>query len=241
MLHEHLHVRVELVGDQRPVRALDVALAVGRRLEELAVARQVPGGRRDVRVRLDHVAAQRLVAARDPAVGGRAGEEHVVAAGDRERAEDRLDHAPPGLDVDALVADRVAVEGRRLPGDDVGDPDVRVPQHEPPARHGVGGLPLLAGEEAVQVEVSRQQRLVHRRGEVAGRPRGGVDDRRGDREVVEDRGVRAEALLAHHLLGVQGAGVVPVLGVALRGHVPDPSVVHGLLLVTSAAADASGR
>ena len=103
------------VDEQRLGRAVQVAFAVGGVLQELPVAREVPLGRGDVRVGLDHVAAQRLVAGGQPAVRRGAGEEHVVALAGRERAEHRLDGGGAGLDVDALVADRVAVQRRASP------------------------------------------------------------------------------------------------------------------------------
>ena len=68
---------------------------------------------------------------------------------------------------------------------------------------GVGGLVLLAGEQVVQLQVPRQQRAVGRQRLVGQLPRAGVDDRRRDAAVVEQRGVRGEALLAHQLLGVE--------------------------------------
>src|SRR3712207_7549981 len=48
--------------------------------------------------------------------------------------EHRLDDAGAGLDVDALVAARVAVERAGLAGHDVGDPHVGVAEHDPPER-----------------------------------------------------------------------------------------------------------
>ena len=51
----------------------------------------------------------------DP-VDHRGRDDHVVARADLQRAERRLDPSPAGLDVDAFVADRVAVERRRLVG-----------------------------------------------------------------------------------------------------------------------------
>src|SRR5699024_9007899 len=64
---------VALLTQQRLGRAVQVALAVGGVLEELAVARQVALGRGDVAVGLDGVQAGALALADDPAVDGRAG------------------------------------------------------------------------------------------------------------------------------------------------------------------------
>ena len=105
---------VGALGQQRLGRPAQVALAVRRVLEELAVPRQVALRRGDVAVRLDRVGAQRLVPGRHPAVGGGPREDHVVALRRppaRRTPSRRVRRA--ALDVDALVADGVAVERRR--------------------------------------------------------------------------------------------------------------------------------
>ena len=57
-------------------------------------------------------------------------------------------------------------------------------------------------------------------------------------EVVEDRLVAREALVAHHLLDQQPA-VVAELGVALAGDVPEPVVPHRLPLLSCSRSIAS--
>ena len=204
---------------------MQVALAVRGVLQQLPVARQVALGRGDVRVGLDRVEPQWLVAGRQPAVRGRAGQQHVVALASVQRAEHGLHHGAAGLDVHALVADRVAVQRAGLPGHHVGDPHVGVAQHQPPPGHRVDGLPVVA-EQLVQLQVPRHQRCVRRGGDVAGGPRRGVDQRRRDAPVVEQRGVRGEALLAHQLLVVEPAVGTAVLGVPLRRDLTGSPVVR---------------
>ena len=117
-----------------PVRGAQVALAVRRVLEQLPEPRQVALRWRDVRVGLDAVDPQRLaLATGQPAVRRRARDDDVVAGPDVEGAEDRLDPRGAPLDEQALVADPVAVQGRRRAGDDVRDADVAVAEHEAPA------------------------------------------------------------------------------------------------------------
>ena len=139
VLHQHLHVlrRFRAIHEERLGRAVQVALAVGRVLQELPEPGEVALGRRDVGVRLDCVEPKRFGPDRHPAVGGGPGQQHVVALPGGERSEDGLDDRTAGLDVHALVADRVAVERARLPRDDVGDAHVGVAEHEPPPGHGV--------------------------------------------------------------------------------------------------------
>ena len=147
------------LGQERLGRAVQVALAVRRVLEQLPVAGQVALRRRDVAVRLDRVELARL--GRHPAVRGRARDDHVVAGAVGQHPEHGLDGAGAGLDVDALVADRVAVVRRRVDaGDDVPDPDVAVAQHQPPAGD---RRPCRVGE-LVQLEVPRLQRVVRASG-----------------------------------------------------------------------------
>ena len=198
----------------------------GAVLEELPVARQVPLGWRDVGVGLDHVSAQRLVALGHPAMGGGAGQDHVVTLADRQRTEHRLDGRGPGLDVDALVADRIAVERAGLAGSDVGDADVAVAEHEAPAGDEVGALPLLAREQVVQPQVPGQQRPVLGQRLVGRLPWRRIHHRRRDGAVVEQRGVRGESFLSHQLLGVQPALRRAVLGVPLGWDRPDAAVVR---------------
>ncbi len=200
-------------------------------LEQLPVAREVALRRRDVGVGLDRVQPARL--SRHPAVVGRARDQHVVLGPVGDRPEDRLDRARAGLDVDALVADGVAVERRRRrAGDDVADPDVVVAEHHPPALDGARTVALARRrEEPVQREVARLERVVGRAGLVGQLPDLGVDDRRRDAPVVEQRRVGREALLPHQLLAVEVAVGVAVLDVALGRDRADAAVVrHGARL-----------
>ena len=229
MLDEDLDVA--LLDDPRRCRDPQVALAVRGVLEELPVAGQVALRRGDVARGLDDVQPQRLVVAHHPPVGGRPGHDDVVTGSHLEVAEDRLDGGGTGLDEHALVAGRVAVERRGLARDHVAEPHVGVAQHEPSAGHGVERLPLDPGHEVVQPQVTRQQGMVGSGPLVGQLPGPGVDDRRGQRAVVEQRGVRGEPLLPHELLGVQPAVGVAELGVPLARDVADALVVgHGCLL-----------
>ena len=114
VLDQHVHIGARFAD--RLAGPVQVPFAVRRMLQELPVPGQVPLRRRDVRVRLDHVAAQRLrpgvsgVSGRDPPVRRRPGQDHIVARPHRQRAEHRLHGARAGLDVDAFVAGRVAVQ-----------------------------------------------------------------------------------------------------------------------------------
>ncbi len=203
-------------GLGKVARPVQVALAERRMLEQLAELGQVAAGRRDVAVRLDHVEAQRLARVGHPAVRGGAGEQHVVTLPGGERAEDRLDGRAAGFDVDALVADRVAVQRRRPARDHVADAHVVVAEHQPATEHRVGGLDVHVLEQLGQAQVQRQQGLVRNGLLVREHPGTHVDQRRRDRAVVEQRGVGEEPLLAHQLLEVQGAVGRAVLRVPLR-------------------------
>jgi hypothetical protein len=88
---------------QRALWQSQVTFAVGSVFEQLAVPAQIALGRSDVRVRLDAVGAQRLIAHRYPTVGGRPWNDQVVATGHVERTKDRLDLGAAPLDEDALV------------------------------------------------------------------------------------------------------------------------------------------
>ena len=221
VLHQHLDVGALL--DERLARAVQVALAVRRVLEELAEPRQVALRRRDVGVGLDRVQPRLL--GRQPPMRRRARDQHVVTGAVGQHPERRLDGAGAGLDVDTLVADRVAVVRRGGRRDDVRDPHVAVAEHQPAAGHRVhpGGR---ACREVVQLEVARLERVVRRRALVGQVPDLAVDDRRRHAGVVEQRRVRREPLLPHQLLEPE-----PSLRVAMRGvpggrEVADGSVVR---------------
>lgn len=222
MLDEDLDVGA--LGDQRLGGAVQVALAERRVLEELPELRQVTLGRNDVTVRLDCVRAQRFRSLRHPAVGGRHRDQDVVARAGVQGAEHGLDDRLAGLDVHHLVAERVAVQRRLLGGHHVRQAHVGVAQDQPAAGHDVRFRPDLLGEEVVQLQVPRLERVVRSGGLVAQLPHGRVDDGRRDVAVVEQRRVGGEALLAHQLLEVEPAFLVPVLGVTLRRNVAELSV-----------------
>ena len=202
-------------------------------LEQLAVLAEVALRWRDVAARLDADGAQRVLgrALRDPAVRRGPRDDDVVALADLERAEHRLDPRPAALDVDALVADAVAVPRARGAGDGVRQAHVTVAEQQPAAGDDVGVLDDLRGEQVVRLQVPRQQRVVGGRAEVADAPLAVLRDGRGDVAVVEQAGVAAEALLAHELLVVELAdlaapGGSPVLGVPLRGDAAHRLVVR---------------
>lgn len=236
VLDEHLDVGA--LAQQRLGGPVQVTLAVGRVLEQLAVARQVALGRRDVAVGLDGVGAQRPLPVRKPAVRGRGRDDDVVALPGLQGSEHGLHGGLAGLDVDDLVADGVAVQRRVLGGHDVGDADVAVAEHEPAPGDHVGLGPGLFGEQLVQPEMPGLERVVGGGGLVGQLPHLRVDDRRGQPAVVQQGRVGGEALLAHQLLVVEPAFVVAMLRVALRGHGADLAVVRHdcLLAVWSRAA-----
>ncbi|MEH3032486.1 MAG: hypothetical protein PGN07_00220 [Aeromicrobium erythreum] len=196
-------------------------------LEQLAEAREVAPGRGDVAVGLDRVEPARTGSrVGHPPVGRGAGDHDVVAGAVRQRAEDGLDRPVACLDVDALVADRVAVVPGGSARHDVADADVAVAEDEAAVGHRVGLVGRGVVEEVVQRQVPGLERVVRGRRLVRDLPDLARDDRRGDGAVVEQGGVGGEPLLAHELLVEQGAVGVAELGVALAGHGPDLAVVR---------------
>ena len=143
------------------------------------------------RVGLDAVGAQRVLggALGDPPVRRRPRDDDVVALADVERAEHRLDPRPAALDVDALVADPVAVPRARRAGHGIRDAHVAVAEHEPASGDDVGPLDVLGVEQVVQPEVPRHQRVVRRRRQVADRPLAG--SRRWSRGCCGGRAARS--------------------------------------------------
>ena len=140
-----------------------ISLAVGRVLEQLAEARQVPKRRRDVRVGLDHIGAQRFVAGRQPAVRRRPRHYDVVATADVEGSEYRLNRGRAVFDVHALVAHGVAVQRRRLRRNRVRDADIGIAQHQPATGDRVGSFVVIADEQVVQPQVPWDERAVRGR------------------------------------------------------------------------------
>ncbi len=100
----------------------------------------------------------------------RARDDDVVALGDIEGAEDRLDVSRAALDVDTFVAHGVAVPRAGAGSDGVGDPHVAVAEDEPAARDDVGVLHRRVVEQVVQLEVPGCQGMVRRRRLVADLP-----------------------------------------------------------------------
>ena len=219
---------------------MQIPFAVRRMLQQLPEPGEIPAGGRDVAGSLDDEPPQRPVPLDHPAVRGGPGDEDVVALAHRERAEDRLQRARSRLQVDTLVADRVAVQGAGQARGHVRQPDVVVPQHDPAAGDGVGGLPVVVREQVVQLEVAGDEWMVRGQPHAGQLPRSGVDQRRGQVPVVEQRGVRGEALLADELLVVQAAVGAAELGVPLGRHLTDAAVVrHGVLLGAGRASSLS--
>ncbi len=251
MLDVHLGLGTGLLTDvlrqQGPPGKSQVSLAVRAVLEELAVLAEVALRRRDVAAGLDADGAQRLRAGADrqPPVSRRARDDDVVTLPDLERPEDRLDPRPPTLDVDDLVADPVAVPGARRSGDGIGQPHVTVAEQQPAAGDDVGPLDGLGRKEVVRAQVTRQQRVVGCRGEVTDAPLAVVRHRGGDVAVVEQGGVRGEALLPHELLVVELALAAPgrasVLGVPLRGDASHRLVVRHWFVHLAVGRGSRGR
>src|SRR5262249_23016888 len=133
-----------------------------------------------------------------------------------------LEDAGALLDEEDLVALAVAVEDvgalRRLADRDL---DLAVPHQQAPAVHRVALRAERPGlREAVDVGVGHPLRPLDR-GEVEH-----LRDAAGGDEVVEDRLVAAEGLVAHDLLDEQ-APVAAELDVALGGDLAQPVVAHG--------------
>ena len=210
-----LHVRLE------PLRTADVALAVGRVLEQLPVLVPVAPRRLDLGHRFDDQEA--LVAGvHHHAVGGAARQDHVVAGPVGERAEDRLEASGSEVNEVQLVALAVPVEivhARGGPTD--GERDVGVPQQDLPRLDGIGAGPGVAGEQVMVAErLARGERNLR----VAHFP----DALHQGRSVVviEQGAHAAETLAPHELLAEQRAVGLPELGVALVGDEPQ-GVIHG--------------
>ena len=202
-------------------RAVEVALGVRGVLEQLAVAVAVAVGRLDLagRVEADPELLDALVQA--PAVRRAARDDDVVLLAEGHRAEHRVQHAAAAVDVDDLVALAVAVEalvglGRLA---DRGLDVVVEHQQAPAADRVAAGVDRVGVGQPVHVGVGHPL-LAHDRGELA-------DLRQPARrvQVVEDRLVAGEALVAEDLLGQQRA-VAPRLGVALGGDVAEADVAH---------------
>ena len=165
--------RADVLRQQGSAGAAQVSLAVRCVLEQLAIPAEVALRRRDVAVGLDAVGPERVGGILDgePPVRRRARDDDVVALGDIEGTEDRLEASRAALDVDTLVADGIAVPGAGSGRDGVGDPHVTVAEDEPAARDHVGRLHGRVVEEVVQLEVAGRQGLVRGRRLVPTAPR----------------------------------------------------------------------
>ena len=148
----------------------------------------------------------------------------VVAGADVSAPKVDSTRGRAGLDVEALVADRVAVQRRRP----VGDARRRCGTSSLASRcwrPSTGSAP--AGVELVGLQVARLERQVRRPASTAGGvERLGGDDRGRQVPVVEQRRVGGEALLAHQLLGVEAAVGLAELGVPLARDLADAAVVR---------------
>lgn len=194
---------------------------------ELAVpGEEAPRGA-DVRVGLDRVDAYGPV--RDDPVRGRPRDEHIVAVADLKVTEDRLHAGPAVLDVETLVADRVAVVRADRVGHHIRQPYVVVAQQQSAAGDRVDARRAV-GEQLVRGEVAGDQGVIGGQGLVARLPHPVLPYRRRDVPVVEQRGVRGEALLTHEFLVVEVPVRVPVLGVAFRRDRSRPVVVRHVTL-----------
>ncbi len=126
---EHLDVLAFL--DEWLRGAVEIAFAIGSMFEELAVAGQIAARGADVTGGFGEQGPHRLLGRIDhPAVDGRRRDHDVIAAGERDRAEGRLEDACTRLDEDELVADRVLGKRAVLAADEVRDPGVVVDEEE---------------------------------------------------------------------------------------------------------------
>src|SRR5579875_3536830 len=224
--HQH-GGRSVVLGDERALGWPDVSFGKRCPFSQLAPARQVAPGHRDVAGRLDD---ERFNTSREhPAVGGRSGDQHVVPFGGLDGPEHRLEQRGPRLEVDHLVAGGVAVELAGAVGCHAADGDVVVAEQDLPP----GDQVRSTGRLARRPDVPGPKRLVG----CQGRPAhlGGLDagDSARRMEVVEQRGSPPETLLAHQFLGeaVPLRGAVP--GVPLPRNVAHLHV-EAHLVVTSA-------
>src|SRR5215212_2450975 len=91
---------------------------------------------------------------------------------------------------------------------------------------------VLVEEQVMQLQMQRAKGMVGAGGPVGQVPDPSITHRRRSASVVEQRGVRAEAFLAHQLLGVQGAIGLPKLGMTLGRDIPNAAVEGHICRVT---------
>ncbi len=194
-------------------RRAEVALAVGAVLQELAHVVAVPLGRPKLGRRLHHQQPRLDVTVEAPPVDQRARDVDVVALDELDVAEHGVERPLAVVDVDQLVVRRVLVERvlrHRVRRDAHRHDDVGV-AHDGHA----AGQPVAAGLDLGPEKVAvGQERLL---GVLDRHVLGLADglDERGRVDVVGDGADPVEALLAQHLLGVEGAVGALELGVAL--------------------------
>ena len=210
----------------RECRGVQVALAVRRMLEQLAVVVAIALRRLDLRRRLE---------VQDPLVRAGIGvqppgrpdrQDQVVARAVAERSEDRVAEAGALVHEEHLVGDAVPVEepvGHRTGRADHAEHDVVVEIEGHPAGDHVPARwqPAGLGEPvAMKTVVGRfELDLPNRFDAVRARRR---------RQVIEERAAPGETLDAEQLLRVQAAVGRPMLGMALPRDAAAGHVVHAL-------------
>jgi hypothetical protein len=123
VLDEYLDVR--FLNEERFLRSPQISLTVGGVFQELSKTREIAACRRDVAVRLDAVRPQ-FAPLWNPAMRGGSRDEHVIARADAQGTEHGFHDRFPGFDVDALVAQRIPIQGGRLSCHYVRQSDVSV-------------------------------------------------------------------------------------------------------------------
>ena len=212
LLHQDREVALLVVGAERGGPA-DVALAVGRALDQLAELVPVALGPAHVPAAL-HDEELGLLAAQvePPAVQDAPVDDEVVALVERQVAEHRLQRAAALAHVHQLVGLRVAVEvGVVLVGLDVEHRHVVVEEERHAVERRAAALLHLRGAEVPVPERLVGVGLVLRLPQPARRL-----DRGRRMDVVEQRRRAGEALVPHQLFGVD-----PAVGLA-EGDVPLP-------------------
>ena len=148
---------------------------------------------------LEHQGPQRLAQLRQPGMGHRLGDHHIVAGSDGERTEDSLERGLALMHEPQLVTDGIAMQSGRLIGMNPGHADIGIAQQHMPAGK------RITGRQGLRVEQARLQRLigqplcrtaVHRF--TAQQIAGGV-------LMKQQRKIGREPLLAHDLGGIQTA------------------------------------
>ena len=148
---------------------------------------------------LEQQRTQRLARLRQPGMGHRLGNHHIVARTDSERTEYGLERGLTLMHEPQLVTDGIAMQSGRLIGMHPGHTDISNAQQHMPAGKRIAGL------QGLRVEQARLQRLigqplcrtaVHRL--TAQQIAGGV-------LMKQQRKIGREPLLAHDLGGIQTA------------------------------------